>query len=70
MVVLTSRQYFALNQKPKALQIGAFDMVIATHSKSINTILSTHIQKHVAKVSGLKIEFSLMIGNNRNNSFI
>ena len=36
--------------------IGAMDMMIAAHSKSINTVLVTNNQKHFTKVKGLIIE--------------
>lgn len=40
----------------KGTPIGAMDMMIAAHSKSINTVLVTNNQKHFTKVKGLKIE--------------
>ncbi len=40
----------------KGTPIGAMDMMIAAHSKSINTILVTNNQKHFSKVKGLAIE--------------
>ena len=36
--------------------IGAMDMMIAAHAKSIHAILVTNNQKHFNKVKGLKIE--------------
>lgn len=36
--------------------IGAMDMMIASHARSINAVLVTNNQKHFTKVSGLKIE--------------
>ena len=40
----------------KGTPIGAMDMMIAAHSKSINSVLVTNNQKHFTKVHGLKIE--------------
>lgn len=36
--------------------IGAMDMMIAAHAKSIKAVLVTNNQKHFTKVKGLKIE--------------
>lgn len=36
--------------------IGAMDMMIAAHAKSIKAVLVTHNQKHFTKVKGLKID--------------
>ena len=40
----------------KGTPIGAMDMMIAAHSKSLNTVLVTNNQKHFTKVKGLLIE--------------
>ena len=40
----------------KGTPIGAMDMMIAAHSKSLNTVLVTNNQKHFMKVKGLLIE--------------
>ncbi len=40
----------------KGTPIGAMDMMIAAHSKSINTVLVTNNHKHFTKVEGLKID--------------
>ncbi len=40
----------------KGTPIGAMDMMIAAHSKSMNTVLVTNNQKHFANVNGLKIQ--------------
>jgi tRNA(fMet)-specific endonuclease VapC len=36
--------------------IGAMDMMIAAHAKSLHAIVVTNNQKHFSKVKGLKIE--------------
>lgn len=36
--------------------IGAMDMMIAAHAKSIEAVLVTNNQKHFTKVTGLKID--------------
>lgn len=36
--------------------IGAMDMMIAAHAKSIKAVLVTNNQKHFTKVKGLKVE--------------
>ena len=36
--------------------IGAMDMMIAAHAKSIKAVLVTNNQKHFARIKGLKIE--------------
>ncbi|VAW80347.1 hypothetical protein MNBD_GAMMA13-2039 [hydrothermal vent metagenome] len=36
--------------------IGAMDMMIAAHAKSLKAVLVTNNQKHFTKVKGLKIE--------------
>jgi tRNA(fMet)-specific endonuclease VapC len=36
--------------------IGAMDMMIAAHAKSIKAVLVTNNQKHFSKVTGLKID--------------
>ena len=36
--------------------IGAMDMMIAAHTKSIRAVLVTNNQKHFTKIKGLKIE--------------
>jgi len=40
----------------KGQPIGAMDMMIAAHSKSIGAVLVTNNQKHFSKVKGLDIE--------------
>ena len=40
----------------KGEPIGAMDMMIAAHSKSIDAVLVTNNQKHFRKVQGLEIE--------------
>ncbi len=44
------------NLESNGTPIGAMDMMIAAHSKSINTVLVTNNQKHFIKVKDLKIE--------------
>jgi len=36
--------------------IGAMDMMIAAHAKSIKAVLVTNNQKHFARIKGLKVE--------------
>jgi len=36
--------------------IGAMDMMIAAHAKSMKAVLVTNNQKHFTKVKGLKVE--------------
>jgi tRNA(fMet)-specific endonuclease VapC len=36
--------------------IGAMDMMIAAHAKSIKAVLVTNNQKHFARTKGLKVE--------------
>ena len=36
--------------------VGAMDMMIAAHAKSIKAVLVTNNQKHFARIKGLKIE--------------
>lgn len=36
--------------------IGAMDMMIAAHAKSIKAVLVTNNQKHFARIRGLKVE--------------
>ena len=36
--------------------IGAMDMMIAAHAKSIKAVLATNNQKHFTKIKGLKID--------------
>ena len=56
--VNAAEQYAVIRTKleAKGTQIGAMDMMIAAHAKSLNTILVTNNQKHFTKVTGLKIE--------------
>ena len=53
-----AEQYAVIRTKleAKGTPIGAMDMMIAAHAKSLNTILVTNYQKHFTKVTGLKIE--------------
>jgi len=36
--------------------IGAMDMMIAAHAKSIKAVLVTDKQKHFTKIEGLKVD--------------
>ena len=36
--------------------VGAMDMMIAAHAKSIKAVLVTNNQKHFARIKGLKVE--------------
>ena len=51
-------QYGAIRTKLEAAGtlIGAMDMMIAAHAKSIKAVLVTNNQKHFTKVKGLKVE--------------
>jgi len=40
----------------KGNPIGAMDMLISAHAKSIKAVLVTNNQKHFTKVNGLKVE--------------
>ena len=56
--VSAADQYAVLRTdlEAKGTPIGAMDMMIAAHSKSLNTILVTNNLKHFTKVAGLRIE--------------
>ena len=51
-------QYAIIRTKLEAIgaPIGAMDMMIASHAKSINAVLVTNNLKHFTKVRGLKTE--------------
>jgi len=51
-------QYGAIRAELEAAGtlIGAMDMMIAAHAKSIKAVLVTNNQKHFTKVKGLKVE--------------
>ena len=42
--------------KARGQPIGAMDMMIAAHAKSIKSVLVTNNQKHFARIKGLKVE--------------
>jgi len=51
-------QYGLIRAKLEAVgtPIGAMDLMIAAHAKSIKSVLVTNNQKHFANVTGLKID--------------
>lgn len=44
------------NLEVRGKPIGAMDMMIAAHAKSIKAVLVTNNQKHFARIKGLKVE--------------
>lgn len=44
------------NLEARGKPIGAMDMMIAAHAKSIKAVLVTNNQKHFARIKGLKVE--------------